>query len=428
MIFLVPLVMFGLGLTLRIGLGMHYGARGPRADDSASLFYLVRIASWFLLGGSIGIMLLLPLMAGGFLFFFAVILWVYIAMTFVDTVRTSRQSHRRTNSQLLALAASEGRLQASGDLLDKMAHGRYVGNAARQLAMELHQGEPLYESVARNQAALPREAAAYAAVGTVANAAPEALVALSQPEDTQLDAIARNWFDRSAYAAALIVTMTMVLSAVMFFIIPQFEKIFFEFGLDLPSSTQLLVDLSGNSAVHVILFLFFAFLLLSLLGGGILLILYLIDIPALQRFTDWIFRSRHTSNTLRMIALSIEHRGDLSKTLYALSATHPTLALRRRLGRAYQAVADGKRWPDALVENRLLRPNEQGLVETAERVGNLPWALRQLAHRRDLQLTLRLTSLSNFVYPLLMLGIGLLVAFVVISLFIPLVNLIGGLS
>ncbi|MGI9456077.1 MAG: type II secretion system F family protein, partial [Aeoliella sp.] len=157
-------------------------------------------------------------------------------------------------------------------------------------------------------------------------------------------------------------------------------------------------------------------------------VMYLFDINALKRFTDWMFRSKQSASALRMIALACEQRADLARALYALSVTHPASAIRKRLGNAYHEVSKGTAWPDSLVASQLLNANEQGLVETAEQVGNLPWALRQIAHRRESRLALRLTTATNFFYPLVILALGALVGFIVIALFAPLVMLIEGLS
>jgi type II secretory pathway component PulF len=67
-------------------------------------------------------------------------------------------------------------------------------------------------------------------------------------------------------------------------------------------------------------------------------------------------------------------------------------------------------------------------LKTAERAGNLPWILRQIAVRREKRAVYRLASALQVMYPVVILLLGSFVGFFVISLFIPLVKLIEGLA
>jgi type II secretory pathway component PulF len=81
-----------------------------------------------------------------------------------------------------------------------------------------------------------------------------------------------------------------------------------------------------------------------------------------------------------------------------------------------------------LVGARFITRVEQSLLHTAERAGNLPWALREIARRRDKWTAYRLMATLQVAYPAAILLIGTMVAFYAISLFIPIVRLIEGLS
>lgn len=404
-------------------LGMVYGVRGPKPDDA---FYAVWwFVSWtFILLGML-VWCLLPLAGSPGSLVICLLLWILAGFAVVDSVTSSRDANRRTNAKLLAIAQSTGQLKETTELFEAVRQGWAVGGPARAVGYELQSGTPLYESIRNHPRALPRTAAAYAAVGTLANAEPQALDELSQPADPGIASATRSWFDYIAYLVAMMLTMGMLLSMYCLFIVPQFAQIFYEFDLALPGMTQAFISGSGPSPFWGLMAVAAGAAVVVL---GFTAVLYLFDVRVLQKLGDWLFRRAHIATVLRMVALGVEHRVELPRLLYALSVTYPVRSLRNRLSDAYADANAGQTLPAALAGNRLLSDSEQGLIETAERVGNVPWALRQIAMRRESQLATRMNVLVRIAYPVIVLSIALFVAFIVIALFVPLVKLVEALS
>lgn len=423
MLLLVPLLMIFAGFLLRFGLNLAYGVRGPESDN---VFLLsVQLISWLLMGGGLVLWSLLPLAGSVGALVICILLWVLVGFAVVDAVRSTREMHRRTIGKLLAISVREGQLRRVHDLFSQVQPGWFVGEAATQLAYALDAGEPLYESVARNRAALPREAPAYAAIGTLTSAEADALDELSRPDDPQLAGAWRWWFDHFAYGVALLITMSILMGFFATFIIPQFRQIFWEFALELPPVTEVVTEVADETVVWGFILIATVVALLALFVIGVF---YLLDMPVLRGLTDLVFRPVHAAEALRLLALAIDHRAEMPRALYALSVTHPVKAIRNRLASAYQGVASGKPWVDVLTQNRLLTRNERGLVETAGAVGNVPWALRQIALRRETQLAARMTLVGHIAYPMIILLFSAAVAAIAIGLFLPIVKLTEGLS
>lgn len=68
------------------------------------------------------------------------------------------------------------------------------------------------------------------------------------------------------------------------------------------------------------------------------------------------------------------------------------------------------------------------VIQTAERVGNLPWAIRAVANLRDRRLQHRLDVVMQFLRPALVLLLGAVVGFICIATFSPLTKLLDDLS
>ena len=68
------------------------------------------------------------------------------------------------------------------------------------------------------------------------------------------------------------------------------------------------------------------------------------------------------------------------------------------------------------------------LIEAAQRVGNLPWALREIADVREKRYIFRVDTLVQLFRPVPIIAIGLFVGWVCVAMFMPVVKLVNDLS
>jgi len=409
-----------LGLGLRMALRLHYGARGPEPGDPVNDF--LAIVSWVLI--ALG---LAPAILGGFVSFVGIILVLLAAATFVEFVAQRRAAQRRSVCTLLALLAERRQPLESSVLLAGNAMRGRVGRAARNLFNALDAGTPLAQAVRENPAALPREAIAYVAAGATMQAEAAALRELSNADHSELATIWRACVDRITYLACVLLVMLGVLTFLMIKIVPEFQKIFEEFEVELPALTQVAVAFSYFFMRYLALPALFAFQIFTLFAL-IVGILYLCDKRVFPSWGDRVFRGRRTADVLRILAVATDQRQPLSDVLYRVAQVYPSATIRRQLQPAAEAVSAGEDWLAALGKARIVSGAEEALLKAAERAGNLTWALRQVAKRREKRAVYRMAAAINLLYPIAILLLGAFVAFYVVSLFIPIVKLISGLS
>jgi len=84
-----------------------------------------------------------------------------------------------------------------------------------------------------------------------------------------------------------------------------------------------------------------------------------------------------TPSLLRCLAVCIDGGRPLLQALGSLSEHHPDASFRSRLAQISNEVARGDECWLVLRACGMLRRGELALLEAAQRVGNLPWALRQ---------------------------------------------------
>jgi type II secretory pathway component PulF len=102
--------------------------------------------------------------------------------------------------------------------------------------------------------------------------------------------------------------------------------------------------------------------------------------------------------------------------------------VRRRLRGVNRQLLQGDRLAAALQDNGLLPASMAGLVQAAERMHNLPWALGEMGESMGERTIRRLRRLSQVVAPLMVMGVGVLVAVEVLGIFMPIVDIVTRLA
>ena len=148
------------------------------------------------------------------------------------------------------------------------------------------------------------------------------------------------------------------------------------------------------------------------------------SVPLVNRWDQGLDRAR----ILEMLAPAVEHQRPLRDSLERLVAIYPTGFIRRRLCRVVDAIERGGDCWAAFRSSRLLHRDECHLLATAEKAGNLPWVLREVAEQNRRRHVQRIKSVFQFLAPLLLIFVGIATLFVVTNVIGSLVQLIHGLS
>ena len=417
----VFLTLILLGASLRMALHLTYGARGPQPNDG--LYHGLNVLSWVLLCGSL---LPMSLVVGGGLLgaFVALIISATVIILGLRSLQASREIARRATVRMMGLAAERGLPIGPTVSHSAAVGGGRIRRAALRLAEDLDAGVPFATALERHRGAVPRDTIAYAVAGEAVDDPTAALF-----ETDHEDRIDQLWFatlDRVAYLFAVGLAMLMILTFVMIWIVPEFQKMFYEFDLSLAPMTLTLIGISDWCVNYWFLpaFPICCFFLLLL----VLAVMYVIGIPVLRPFLDWLFRSRHQAVVLRALALLVERGRPLADGLLRLAERYPAPSMARRLRRAADDVVVGEAWTVAFERHGLIRGSDRAVLESAQAANNLDWAMRVTADRIERRQSNRWEVLVQIVYPCCILALAAASGFIVIALFIPLVQLIEGLT
>ncbi len=143
---------------------------------------------------------------------------------------------------------------------------------------------------------------------------------------------------------------------------------------------------------------------------------------------DALLWRRHSSLVMRALSLAVAGQKPIAAGIEGLAHDYPAGWVRRRLVRIDEDVHKGRDWIESLQDRGLIRRSDAAVLDAAQRVGNLEWALRELAESSDRRLGYRLEFWLQLLFPLLIIAAGALVSLFALAYFLPLVKLIEVLA
>jgi len=359
-------------------------------------------------------------------FLMAGIIFAFAMVMGAGIIQARRRSTRQDSLLwVLAIASEHGMplppaIAACAEQYWGPAYARIMG-----LADRLNLGTMLPEALEQSRGVVSRDAVLLSWVGQESGKLPRALRMAATARSTQLPiwtAIAA----RLSYILGVLLVMQTISSFILYFIIPKFEAIFKDFNVALPMVTIWVIEVSHllikYGAITSVLFVaelgLLIFLPFSFLAWGNY------NIPLLDRLLG----RRHTALIFRSLGLMVEGDKPILLALSTLANHYPTGWVRRRLRRVWSEVKDRADWIESLQQHRLIRSTDAEVLSSAAAVGNLAWALHELAETAERRLATRVQAVVQTLFPLMVVCLGVLVFFIGVAYFAPLVSLISKLA
>ena len=130
-----------------------------------------------------------------------------------------------------------------------------------------------------------------------------------------------------------------------------------------------------------------------------------------------------SADVLQNLSVVAEAGRPIPGAISTLARYHYDPTLRRQLLFVRNEVELGADLWSTLAAVKLLTPAEVALMESSQKVGNRPWAMRQLATAKRRRIRRRLELLDQLASPLAILLLGAVVLTVSMGVFVPLVQM-----
>jgi type IV pilus assembly protein PilC len=233
------------------------------------------------------------------------------------------------------------------------------------------------------------------------------------------------------YPAVVITVAFSILTFIMIFIIPKFEKIFADFRLKLPWITQALIDTSRwfvkywyiLPLVPVALWLTFKLIRLNKTGNFILDKVKLM-VPIMGNIIEKTVVARTTRTLGTLIASGVP----ILEALAIVRETCMNAVFEDCYKRVYDSIREGDTIAAPLKESRLVDDMVVNMVDVGEETGDLDSMLNKIADVYDEEVDVLVEALISILEPMMIVILGVIVGTIVIALFMPLLGLLEGLG
>lgn len=233
------------------------------------------------------------------------------------------------------------------------------------------------------------------------------------------------------YPAVVIFVAVAILTFIMVAIIPKFKKIFDEFGLTLPWATLTLIKVSDWMSQY--------WWTIPMFPVGLYLLIKLIRLSragnyALDRLVLWIpvlgalIEKTIVARTMRTLGTLISSGVPILEAINIVKETANNAVFERMFQRVFESIREGDTIADPLRESRLVDDMVTNMVEVGEETGDLDSMLYKISDFYDEWVDTLVKSLISLLEPIMIVFLGFTIGAIVISLFLPLIKLLEGLS
>ena len=235
------------------------------------------------------------------------------------------------------------------------------------------------------------------------------------------------------YPAVVITIAVGIVSMIMIFVIPKFEQIFKDFKTELPGITKILLAVSrwfaNDYGWAYVLFSPIAFILIIKLiriseGGRYFVDLVKLKIPILGSILAKTAIARFTRTLGTLISAGVP-------ILDAINITKETAGnevYARALAKVHDAIREGESMADPLRATKVCDAIVVNMVDVGEETGDLDKMLMKIADNYDNDVDVLVGSLISILEPVMVVVLGVIVGFIVIALFAPMISLIQTVS
>jgi len=238
------------------------------------------------------------------------------------------------------------------------------------------------------------------------------------------------------YPAVVVAFAGSIVIGIMIVVIPKFKDIFLDFDVTLPGVTLVLMGTSdwvvaGKPVPGWAVILFGPFVFMALMklirsskGGRYVTDYIMMKIPILGSLVMKSSVARFTRTLGTLIAAGVP-------ILEAINITRDTSGnevYARALDKVHDAIREGESFATPLRSSNVVDGLVVNMIDVGEETGELDKMLLKIADNYEEEMDTAVASLVSLLEPVMVVCLGGLVGFIVVALFMPLVQLISSVS
>ena len=316
-------------------------------------------------------------------------------------------------------------LRALRTVRDQQVEAGSLRQMLATVADDVEAGMKLSEALARFPSAFPPFYVNMVRAGEVGGLLDEILRRLADLMEKQ-QRIRQRVRSALLYPAFVMLAAITILGILMAFVVPTFLGMFSELGSALPWPTRILVAVCDAvrhgwwivTAVLAGLWLA-AQAALKTPGGKRLLDQLLLHLPVFGSLLQRLLIARFSRTFGTLLSSGVPILGALE----TVRATVSNAVLDEALGQVERSLKAGESLARPIELSGVFPPLVSRMVALGEETGQLDRMLVQVADSYEEEVDIQLGGLTQLLEPLLIVGVGLVVGFIVVAMFLPLFSL-----
>jgi len=315
-------------------------------------------------------------------------------------------------------------------ILESQLRPGVLKNTLIGLAEDIEGGSTLSEAMARYPRTFDRLYVNMVKAGEAGGVLDTILQRLAEFRE-KIQKLRKKIISAMIYPCVVVAFAMAVVLFIVTYIIPAFENMFAEFDLKLPGPTVFLIRTSqfirANwfilALVPVCLLILYKLIRKTTAGR------YITDKMKLKSPVFGVIVSKTSiSRFARTLGTLIASGVPILEALNIVRDATGNEVISRAIGRIHDSIREGESIAEPLRQSKVADEMVVNMVDVGEETGDLDKMLIKVADTYDDDVDAAVASLVSLLEPVVIVFLGVCVGFIVISLFLPLIKLIHGLS
>ena len=235
------------------------------------------------------------------------------------------------------------------------------------------------------------------------------------------------------YPMVVVTVAFAIVSMLMVFVVPSFQKIFHDMlkGAPLPPLTQVVINISNFMKGQIVI-------TLGILIGGFFLVRFLLSTTIGKKVLDTVVlatpkvgdfaRKANIARFTRTFGTLMSSGVPILQALMITRDTIPNTVVQKALEKVHDRVRDGEPLAAPLEQQKIFPTMVTSMIDVGEETGELPEMLNRIADNYDEDLDNAVAGITSIIEPVMIVFLALVVGTIVIALFLPIIEIIKKLS
>lgn len=332
------------------------------------------------------------------------------------------------NQQFVTLIRAGLPILKSLELLEGNIRNRALKKHVSSVRAAVKTGTPLSDAF-RAEKAFPPIYVTSLMAGEKSGSLPEVIERYVQYQKVTLS-VRKKVLVSLIYPCLLVVLVLALILFLMTYVVPEFADLYDSMDADLPQMTQWLVAFGVTFSENF-------WVITGAFTAIVAALVFWMRTDAAQSSLDrlkigaplfgTIWQKYQVSQICRLLSTLLNGGIPLLPALETTGESMGSRILRRAISQAKEKVREGQPLSKSLAETKVIPPLAVEMIQVGESTGALPAMLDSVAEFFDDDVSNAMTAALSLIEPVIMLVMGAFVAFVLISLYLPMFSLAGQL-